>query len=179
MKETPFKQTKPFGCEHYTLANFFNDERYLKDIIPNAASYHFMLYESLQKYNPEIFLDSTFLSNRSFDWMPEQMQCNKIFEFLNYDKEVMENLCAAYFMVIKRNAASLFHAVLVIRPLNEDYVYMVDSMRDYIIKIKTEVFYLDYDVIEVCNFQDKQHTETDIYKPGTTLFNRNQLKHLL
>lgn len=177
--KVPFRQTTPYGCGHYTLANLFNDERFLGFVTPYAPSDTYQM-SRLTEDLYGMWLRTIFCVNTSLPIQNRFIDVDLFdMNFQNLDYDFRRTHFRPFLMTIKGNV--LFHLILVCHNLINDMFYVVDSLNEDIKVMKKEEFVYLYYVVEVFVFENKEIVDSCATgSPGQLelYMNYNILSHL-
>lgn len=142
------RQTVGYGCGHHVLANLFDDANMLLDIVPDIPSYEWMLDQSLWKrFDDDVFMrillsvhsEHPTLNRVSDSWIMN-ITWNETEEANNY----REKWFRPFFISVV--GAKKNHLLLVIHKFDDDLLYVVDSLREYVVEYEREEFFQTYHV---------------------------------
>lgn len=163
----PFKQTLPFGCGHYTLANFYNNQVFLEDIKPGLPSFLDEMNDSLKKNDCGVVLD------KLIHVMPAQQLNNRVLEpsifevdFAKLEPFLKDEYFIPFF-VSKKSGLSMFHLVLVVHCLADNRLYIFDSLKTDPEVFEIQDFVLNNHIAEVSVLIDDSIKES--YRLGNEM----------
>lgn len=129
--QIPFKQTSKSGCGSFTLANFFNDSSFIRDIETlEQGEGVYDLNEKLKELAPEFYLESIFITHSQCEIQQNRLHDPLIFETImeKVSEEQRETWARPFFVTIKGLLRS--HYVLVIHNLKDQRLYIFDSLAE-------------------------------------------------
>lgn len=168
-KTVPFKQTKPYGCGHYSLANLYNEEKYLDEIVAGRGEKLYHLSESLAKYESHMTIESYFLCNSQIK-IQNRFIDKSLFAFADL-KEEAKNMCRPFLFTVV--GSTLNHCILVLHDMWNDDFYVVDSLHDYVQVYKADELLEAYYVVGVSTFLFKDNPDECL------IFFKQYLTHIL
>jgi hypothetical protein len=171
-----FKQDTLSGCGSYSLANLFNDERFLEGIKDLKVGERMVdLNKKMDKFFPEGYIDTLFLTQSQFTQQPSRLADPLVFEMKWEDvKDWQKEIWARPFLVTFKRTKDKCHCILVILNLKNNLLYVVDSLKEDIQKFEVQNFINQYHIISVENFG-----LWDMERPEDSMFiYKNHFPHL-
>jgi hypothetical protein len=152
--KVPFQQNTISGCGSYSLANLFNDERFLEGVndlkVGETAA---GLNKKMERYHPNAYLTTIFQTSTHFK-LQENKLIDPVLFGIEWDKVKAKEkeTWARPLLVTFKRTAERFHCVLVIHNLKDNLLYLVDSLTDEILKYAIEDFIELFHIISVEQF---------------------------
>lgn len=174
-KKVPFIQRTKSGCGSYSLANLFNDERFIKGVedLHHGEGVADM-NKKLSKIEPDFYIDVLYQTCYEFDEKTNKLT-DSIALKVKYEEMTEEMKCdfaRPFFFTVKR---SLYHCILVIHNFKNDLYYVVDSLDSHVLQFTLEELMKRYHIIAVellCNW-NMNGSDRSIF------INKNRLNHII
>lgn len=150
----PFRQHTISGCASYTLANLFNDERYLRGVQDLKVGERTVdMNRKLEKYHPEYYIGELFVTSSTFT-----KQHNRLIDPLAFMYDPEETTAeqvetwARPLPIIFKRPTGMCHCILALHNLKDDLIYVFDSQH-YEREIMDKFAFIEnYHIIEVLSF---------------------------
>jgi hypothetical protein len=181
--EVPFLQTKIYGCGFYSLANLFNEEKFLEFIVPNWGSSTECLNRALRSMAdreilPYFWVNTLFCVNSS---LPVQ---NRFLDSALFDvdeksiEEFKDNPnFRAYLLTVK---GALFHQIAVVQNYHKDIFYVFDSLHKEVKELSRAELIFQYWIVEILKFESEEIMQS--WKVGceqlSLFFNYSAFPHI-
>lgn len=178
----PFKQTIPYGCSIYCLANLLNNESVLIEYLPQFEHKGINFIDE-SKILSKISKDNDF--DGEYYLLPMVTIQNYYFSdepninyFEIYDSMILDNSDRnnPHYMVffVGVTMGTMSHKILIIKKLFVDEYYVVDSLKDTISKMNYELLNVAYDIFCYSIINENRLKDKEF-----ALINENIIKHLL
>lgn len=176
--KVPFVQTGPSGCVSYSVANFFNDNRFIQETDYPKGEISASINKKMQLYKEDLFIETMYATNSYLSKSPNRLTDSGLFDML-WDKippEEKERQAVPYLFAFMRPSGKA-HCILVVHNLKDNLFYVYDSIEGVRMVFEIEYFLQCYHVLTVEYFgpwtdvSDKIH----ILKPAFPhLFNHGE-----
>lgn len=167
LKRIPFRQSTMSGCGSLSLANLFNDKRFIEGIEDLKVGERTVdLNRKMDKYFPAGYIDTLYSTCSGFTMQANRLIDPIIFgiEWEQCEPEQKEGWAKPHLVVIKRTPIRC-HCILVVQNLKDSLLYVVDSLKEYIEKYTIEDFLKWYHVlvVEVFGLWEMENPENTMF----------------
>jgi hypothetical protein len=150
----PFIQTRKAGCASYSLANLFNDRRFLEGTEDlERGEWVRDLALKMMKFKPELMIDTIFCTSSHFT-----KQANRLIDPLLFDilwdtvDEVAKEEQARPLLVTFMRPSGICHCILVVHNLKDNLLYVFDSRIDHAHRFEIGEFISLYHILQIEHF---------------------------
>ena len=159
--EVKYRQQQVWGCGSFSLANLFDDHRFVEELPIEHGERTPDLNRKMAKFQRAIFIDNIFLTNMHLKTGTRLTYGNRSLLMINRQgltKEMKETLCVPYMAAFARNATGS-HNVLVLHNLKDNKYYMVDSCVSHVLKFELKDLIQLYHIVAVSVFRYWKHPD--------------------
>jgi hypothetical protein len=181
MMEIIHKQTKRYGCSIYTLANLFNEPKFLDYIVEDQGGFVEYMNRAVRELFPGYWLSALFVT-RSYNEVQNRFyDVNALrIDTENITEKVKQNGFRAFIMSVKY--PFVHHAILVVHCFKDGLLYVFNSLREQSEVYSMEEFVLKFWVCEIYEFESEELRAACTWgAPPQTLFfkyDSDLFKHL-
>lgn len=164
--QVPFLQNTKSGCGSYSLANLFNNIKFIEGIENQSRGENVAdLNKQLSTIYSDLYIEPYFHTNTHLKHYPRLTDI-ALFD-LYWDKVTEENKKnqARPFLFTIKSKSEKFHCILVVHNLEDNLFYIVDSLAPEIIKMPIQELINQYYIVAVNIFclWDAPDEERDIF----------------
>ena len=172
MKKIPFIQSTKNGCGSISLANIFNDERYLPDYKDPKEERFVDLNRKLMRHDPHIYVEPVYLTCGELEvgnrlLAPAVLDLN----WAEMEPEMKETQCMPLLLTI-RHKSGLYHAIGIVINFKNKMFYVLDSLQIYVQRLTVNELISNYHIVSVSRFglwtNDDPANNVVIHKDGMT-----------
>jgi len=176
MQPIKYRQQQWWGCGSFSLANLFDDHRFLEDLPTGHGERTPDLNRKMAKFQRALFIDNIFLTNFNLKEGSRLSWANR--ELLmtprqGLTKEMKEVLCVPYMVAFSR-ANGGAHNILVLHNLKDNLYYLVDSCKPEVERMTIRQMISKLPIVAVAVFRYWKHEDI-----GNMLFApKSELAHI-
>lgn len=175
MQTVPFKQTTKSGCGSITIANLFNEPRFMEGIESlECGESIYMLNKKLAGITDGFYIDVLMCTPIGLEIQNRVLE-EKVFTIKTEEAgaDILEHFFRAYFVVIKNPYLS--HAILVLQNFKNGKYYVVDGRADKIVPISLTTLINNYHITLVATFN---HDSEPVADKQEVFFDKRHATHL-
>jgi hypothetical protein len=162
-----FQQKTISGCGSYSLANLYNDDRFLEGVKDLRVGETVVgLNKKMEKYQPNAYITTIFQTSTHFTRQADKLIDPVLFG-IEWEKvgRVEKETWARPLLVTYKRTIERFHCVLVIQNLKDNLLYLFDSLQEEVIKYTIDDFITLYNINSVEQFAmwEMEHPEHSMF----------------
>lgn len=149
MKNVKYRQTTMFGCGSFSLANIFDDHRFVVEL-PTQGERPVDLARKLNKYQRRVYLYDIFRTNQHLLAGNCLMQCQS--EIFGYgDAAPDPDACRPLVLTFARPNGNL-HSVAAVHRVLDDHFYVVDSCVPWVARFTVAGLIAYFKIVAIQQF---------------------------